>query len=108
MSHFRAHTPPPAACPDDGGTVPGLTAVHPEESRHRLPSRARHAGRARAATSRQYHYRNWPDFQVLLQKACEAELDRLLEVAGCTGGTLPPPWPCLSDGRCGPPEIRAT
>jgi len=45
----------------------------------------------RAATSRQYLYRNWPDFQVLIQKACEAELGRLLDVASCTGGTLPQP-----------------
>ncbi|GGL06200.1 TetR/AcrR family transcriptional regulator [Streptomyces flaveus] len=45
----------------------------------------------RAATSRQYLYRNWPDFQVLIQKACKAELDRLLDVASCTGGTLPQP-----------------
>lgn len=44
-----------------------------------------------AATNRQYLYRNWPDFQVLIQKACEAELDRLLYVASDTGGTLPPP-----------------
>ncbi|WP_328770774.1 TetR/AcrR family transcriptional regulator [Streptomyces sp. NBC_00286] len=45
----------------------------------------------RAATSRQYLYRNWPDSRLLIQKACESELDRLLDVAGCTGGTLPQP-----------------
>ncbi|NGO41916.1 hypothetical protein [Streptomyces ureilyticus] len=49
----------------------------------------RRRSRGGAATSRQYLYRNWPDFQVLIQKACEAELDRLLDVASCTGGTPP-------------------
>ncbi|GAA2625227.1 TetR/AcrR family transcriptional regulator [Streptomyces vastus] len=44
----------------------------------------------RAATNRQYLYRNWPDFQVLIREACEAELDRLLYVASDTGARLPP------------------